>query len=111
MLAVVVEFTLRAESYPAFVERVKQQAKDSLELEADCHQFDVCIDPERKDFVLLYELYSDRQAFDAHLQSAHFADFSDTVADWISERKLDTYTPDLAPSTDTGEASDIRRYG
>jgi quinol monooxygenase YgiN len=91
MFAVVVEFTLHPGHAEAFRERVLRQARDSLELEAECEVFDVCIDPGREDFVLLYEVYQDEAAFEAHLESAHFADFNATVSPWISERKLVRY--------------------
>ena len=88
MFAVIVEFTLRPGFADRFRERVRRQAEDSLRLESGCHRFDVCIDPQREDFVLLYELYSGRAAFDAHLASAHFADFDAAVRDWISDKRV-----------------------
>jgi quinol monooxygenase YgiN len=91
MYVVIVEFTLNPGCAPAFRERVQQQARDSLELEADCEVFDVCVDPERDDFILLYEVYKDEGAFEAHLASAHFADFDATVTPWVSEKKLSAY--------------------
>jgi quinol monooxygenase YgiN len=84
----VVEFTLQPEFVARFRERVKRQAGDSLQNESGCHVFDICIDPRRHDFVLLYEVYSDRAAFDAHLASAHFVDFDDGVRDWIRDRRV-----------------------
>lgn len=91
MFVVVVEFTLHPGHSEEFRERVRKQARESLELEADCEVFDVCIDPERDDFILLYEVYRDEAAFEAHLASAHFEDFNATVTPWISDRKLVLY--------------------
>jgi len=91
MYVVIVEFTTHARDAAAFRQRVVQQAGDSLQLEADCHVFDVCIDPERDNFVLLYEVYTDRSAFDVHLASPHFLDFNDTVQFWVSDKKISTY--------------------
>ncbi len=91
MFVVVVEFHLHPGYAGAFRERVLQQARDSLALEPECRVFDVCVDPDREDFVLLYEVYSNREAFDAHLAAAHFEDFNATVTPWISERKLSCY--------------------
>jgi len=91
MFVVIVEFTLHPGCAAAFRERVLQQARESLELEADCVVFDVCTDPEREGFVLLYEVYKDEAAFEAHLASAHFADFNATVTPWVSDRKLLRY--------------------
>ena len=92
MFVVIVEFELCAGHVEVFRERVRRQAADSLEFEPDCHVFDVCIDPEREDFVLLYEVYSDRAAFDAHLASAHFAAFDAEVRDWIRDKRVSVFT-------------------
>lgn len=92
MFVVIVEFTLKPGCAERFRERVKLQADDSLRLETGCRHFDVCIDPGREEFVLLYELYSDRAAFDAHLASPHFLDFDASVRDWIDVRKVASYT-------------------
>ena len=56
MYVVIVEFTIRPEHAAAFKQRVIQQAEDSLAREAGCHVFDVCLDPARENFVLLYEV-------------------------------------------------------
>ena len=91
MFVVVVEFIVLTEFSERFLNRVRQQALDSLKLEVDCHVFDVCIDSERKNRVLLYEVYTDKTAFDAHLASAHFRDFNDAVQEWVSEKQLSTF--------------------
>ncbi len=91
MYVVIVEFTTYAQHAAAFRQRVIRQASDSLELEPDCHVFDVCNDPERDNFVLLYEVYTDRSAFDAHLASPHFLDFNATVQAWVSDKKISTF--------------------
>lgn len=91
MFIVVVEFTVYPEHASDFRQRVQQQAADSLERETDCHVFDVCIDSQRDDFVLLYEVYSSAGAFDEHLQSEHFVDFNAAVTPWVSDKKIFTY--------------------
>ena len=88
MFVVVVEFTLHQEDFENFLTRVLQQAGDSLELESGCHQFDVCTSAERENYVLLYEVYTDKAAFDAHLASAHFHAFDTSVRDWVAARKI-----------------------
>jgi len=91
MFVVVVEFTVRVEFIERFLKRVMQQAQDSLQLEVDCHAFDVCNCFERKSNVLLYEVYTDKTAFDVHLASAHFRDFDNAVQEWVSDRQLSTF--------------------
>ncbi len=91
MYVVIVEFTTHAQHVAAFRRRVIQQAGDSLELEPDCHVFDICIDPDRENCVLLYEVYTDRSAFDVHLASPHFLDFNATVQTWVNDKKISTF--------------------
>ena len=88
MYVVVVEFELHPQHAGDFRARVARQAADSLALEPGCLVFDVCVDPARDDFILLYEVYADRAAFDAHLQSAHFGDFDREVAGWIADKRV-----------------------
>lgn len=88
MYVVTVEFTIKPEFVEPFRERMLQQARDSLTGEQDCHVFDVCIDAQREQIVFLYEVYSDRSAFDVHLNSAHFIDFDLAVRDWVSDKQV-----------------------
>jgi len=86
MFVVVVEFTVRAEFIDRFLKRVMRQAQYSLLLEVDCHVFDVCACSKKRSHVLLYEVYTDINAFDVHLASAHFRDFNNAVQEWVSDR-------------------------
>ena len=90
MFVVVVEFTLAPEAFDSFLRRVKQQAEDSLNQESHCHQFDVCTSDECENFVLLYEVYTDAAAFQFHLDSEHFRAFDQDVANWITDKKVQT---------------------
>ena len=85
MYIVTVEFVVGAQHVEAFQQAVQQQAHNSLTLEADCHQFDVCTDPQDRRRTFLYEVYTDEAAFHAHRETEHFANFGenwDMVADW-----------------------------
>ena len=92
MLVVIVEFRLKPGSRDRFIDRVRRQASDSLRNESGCHVFDICLDPTRENKVLLYEVYTDEAAFEAHLASAHFRDFEDDVGDWVRTKKIDRLT-------------------
>ena len=91
MYVVIVEFTTQPVYFDAFLARVRQQAEDSLRLEIDCHLFDICVNPEQDNFVLLYEVYTDKDAFDTHLESKHFFDFNDAVQDWVIDKKVSVF--------------------
>ena len=88
MFVITVKFVINEKDIEKFKVRMSQQARDSLELEKDCHQFDVCHDPNNKNIVFLYETYSDQNAFDIHLNSKHYLAFNDEVTSWVKEKKV-----------------------
>lgn len=91
MYAVVVSFHIQADRVADFMPLMLANARQSRLDEPGCLQFDVCTDPDRPGQVFLYELYSDRAAFDAHLASAHFQTFDRAVAAMIASKTVATY--------------------
>ncbi|SLN38303.1 putative quinol monooxygenase [Pseudooctadecabacter jejudonensis] len=91
MFVVVVTFQIRAGQMADFLPTMTQNAQTSLAIEAGCHRFDVCTDPDRPNEVFLYELYTDRAAFEAHLHSPHFEAFDHDVANMIIDKTVATY--------------------
>ncbi|ASJ74161.1 putative quinol monooxygenase [Granulosicoccus antarcticus] len=90
--AVVVTFKIKADAMEDFTSLVLVNARKSLLHEDGCHQFDVATDPAYPNEVFLYEIYSDRAGFDAHLASAHFKSFDNAVADLVESKDLRTYS-------------------
>ena len=86
MFVITVKFVINEKDIEKFKVRMLQQARDSLELEINCHQFDVCHDPNNKNIVFLYEIYTDKNAFDIHLNSKHYLAFNDEVTSWVKEK-------------------------
>ena len=91
MYAVCVTFKLKPGSVAHFLPLMLENAKISLEHETECHQFDVLTDGEKPDQIFLYELYTDRAAFDAHLSSAHFQAFDAATTDMIARKDIQTW--------------------
>lgn len=91
MYAVVVTFTLKPGHRDAFLPLVLSNAAMSRSEEVGCHRFDVCTNPSRQEEVFLYEIYTDRDAFDAHLNSLHFAAFDAATGDMIQAKSIATY--------------------
>ncbi len=89
MFAVCVVFNLVPGRLSDFLPLMQAQARNSLDLEPDCHRFDICSDG--ADTVLLYELYSDPSSFLTHLDSAHFKQFDSDVADMVVEKTVQTF--------------------
>lgn len=91
MYAVCVMFQLKPDCMGDFMPLMLENARASLDAEPDCHQFDVATDPERPDAVFLYELYSDRAAFEVHLASDHFRAFNATTREMIAKKAVTTW--------------------
>ncbi len=91
MFAVCVTFQLKAGAAPDFMPLMLENARTSLRTEAGCHQFDVATDEGSPDAVFLYELYTDRAAFDVHLASAHFVAFDAATRDMIAGKSVTTW--------------------
>lgn len=85
MYVVTVTFRLHPGQMDAFLPLMTANAATSRGQEPGCHQFDICWDG---DEIFLYEVYEDRAAFDAHLQSVHFKRFDAAVADLIADKKV-----------------------
>ena len=91
MLAVTVRFQVEPAHAKAFFERVRQQAKDTLEHEAACTQFDVCRSLRDPAEVFLYEIYDDEAAFAVHLKTAHFLAFDADVRSWVRDKAVEKW--------------------
>jgi autoinducer 2-degrading protein len=90
MLALVVEFRIHAEHIEAFDTAMRANAQASREREPGCRQFDVCRDPAEPALFLLYELYDDEAAIQAHLQSPHFLQMNAATAAWVQSKTVRT---------------------
>jgi autoinducer 2-degrading protein len=91
MLAITVRFHVRPGHGEAFFERAQRQAKDSLDREPACRQFDVCRNPGNPLEVFLYEIYDDEQTFAAHLTTPHFFAFDADVRDWVQDKVVEKW--------------------
>jgi quinol monooxygenase YgiN len=91
MLVVTVRFKTKAGREEDFHAAVLDQARSSLRLEPDCHQFDVCRRLEDPAEVFLYEVYTDAAAFESHQKTDHFAAFGARVADMVAEKTVETW--------------------
>lgn len=91
MFAVVVTFQIKPGAMSGFLPAMIKNAQTSLSQEPGCHRFDVCTDRNRPNEVFLYELYTDRAAFDAHLSQPHFLSFDNQVSPLVSGKDVRIY--------------------
>jgi len=90
LFAITVAFKVRPESYPRFLALICENAAISVAAEPGCRRFDVLTPAGGGDAatVFLYEIYDDRRAFEAHLQSAHYKAFDAASRDLVLEKSI-----------------------
>ncbi len=89
MFSLVVQMTVRPGRREEFLAGMAANAEASVRDEPGCLRFDVCsVDGDENRF-LLYELYTDADAFAAHKAVPHFAEWR-TVAEQVVESQVNT---------------------
>jgi quinol monooxygenase YgiN len=69
--ALQVDIRIRADQVTAFMAKLAENAA-AARAEPGCLQFDILVDPQDATRVMLYEVYADEAAFQAHQQTAAF---------------------------------------
>jgi autoinducer 2-degrading protein len=73
VLALVVSIECPPGTRERFLEAIRAQASASLEREPGCVRFDVCESVNHPERFVLYEVYEDEAAWEAHPATEHFA--------------------------------------
>ena len=89
--AVAVTITINPADWDGFLPLMEANAAASLQSEVGCRQFDICTDTDTPNQVFLYEVYTDRAAFEAHLASAHYATFVTATKTMITDKTARTF--------------------
>lgn len=91
MYAVCVRFEIALGQMPDFLALIRANATASVQDEEGCHRFDVLTDAGRPGQVFLYEIYTDRAAFDAHMTTPHFHVFDRASAAMLTFKDVSTW--------------------
>lgn len=91
MFVVTVAWKAKEDQADAFRACLILQAKNSLELEPNCLQFDVARDPKDGTRFFLYEIYKNPVDFESHLKSEHFLRFADTTAHMVDDKIVEIF--------------------
>ena len=86
--AIIVEFELLEGGFDVFHQEVLKNGEASKRDEPGCQTFDILVPNKEENRIVLYEAYDDEAAFQEHLQSKHFKEFSDRVSGLVTDRKL-----------------------
>lgn len=73
---IIAEFATTAANRDEFLALCRLDADGSVRDEPGCSQFDVVLSHEDPDTVILFEVYDDAAAFEAHQQTPHYATFA-----------------------------------
>ncbi|TNC07693.1 antibiotic biosynthesis monooxygenase [Methylobacterium terricola] len=84
---VIAEFRVKPGSLDAFLALAHDDARSSVADEPGCRAFDVAVSESDPQAVVFYEVYDDRAAFDAHLETPHLARFRDGFPALIAEER------------------------
>jgi quinol monooxygenase YgiN len=87
----VVNLRIKPESVEVFMKKLGENAAAARK-EPGCRQFDVLVDPRDKTKVMLYEVYNDEKAFEAHQQTAHFKKYLAEAVPMLAARERQVFT-------------------
>ena len=68
-----------------------ENALASIRDEPGCRRFDVLEPAGQADVIVLYEIYDDRAAFDAHVRSPHFGKFQAETERFVAAKSVVEY--------------------
>ena len=86
MFVLVVHLKIKPENVDAFMSKLAENARNARK-EPGCKQFDVLVDPNDRIKVLLYEVYNDEKAFEAHQQTPHFKKYFAEAVPLLASRE------------------------
>jgi quinol monooxygenase YgiN len=81
-----VNIQIKPENVHGFMEKVLENAARARE-EKGCSQFEVLVDPKDRTRVMLFEVYRDEPAFEAHQQTAHFKKYLAEAVPLLASRE------------------------
>ena len=90
--AIIVEFELLEGGFDIFHQEVLRNGETSKREEPGCQTFDILVPNKEENRIVLCETYDDEEAFQQHLQTKHFKDFSDRVSGLVTDRKITKFS-------------------
>jgi quinol monooxygenase YgiN len=86
MFVLQVNIRIKPDSVDAFMKKALDNAREARK-EPGCRQFDVLLDPNDRTKVMLYEVYDDDSAFEAHQQTPHFKKYLAEAVPLLASRE------------------------
>jgi quinol monooxygenase YgiN len=87
----VVNIKIKPENVERWMKMAQENAREARK-EPGCRQFEVLIDPKDKTKVLLFEIYNDEKAFEAHQATPHFKKYLAEAVPLLASRERQVLT-------------------
>ena len=87
----VVNIRIKPDNVDAFMKKAGENAREARK-EPGCRQFEVLVDPKDKAKVLLFEIYDDEKAFEAHQATPHFKKYLAEAVPLLASRERQVFT-------------------
>lgn len=91
MFVLVVSIRIKPENVDRFMKMLGDNASAARK-EPGCREFDVLVDPKDTTKVMLYEVYNDEAAFEAHQQTPHFKKYVAEAVPLLASRERQVFT-------------------
>jgi quinol monooxygenase YgiN len=85
-----VQIRIKPENVDAFMKGVMENARNARK-EPGCRQFEVLVDPQDRTKVMLFEVYDDESAFEAHQQTPHFKRYMAEAVPLLASRERQVF--------------------
>jgi len=86
-----VSLKIKADCVDKFMAECLKNGKAARENEPGCKQFDILVDPKDPTRAMLYEIYVDEAAFEAHQQTPHFKHYLANALQYLESRERTFY--------------------
>jgi quinol monooxygenase YgiN len=90
-LVLAVSLKIKPDCVDKFMAECLKNGKAARETEPGCRQFDIVVDPNDPTRAMLYEVYADEAAFEAHQQTPHFKHYLANALQYLEARERAFY--------------------
>jgi quinol monooxygenase YgiN len=87
----VVSIRIKPDNVDRWMKMALENAREARK-EPGCRQFEVLVDPKDRAKVLLFEIYDDERAFEAHQQTPHFKKYLAEAVPLLASRERQVFT-------------------
>jgi (4S)-4-hydroxy-5-phosphonooxypentane-2,3-dione isomerase len=87
----VVNIKIKPENAERWMKMALENAREARK-EPGCRQFEVLVDPKDGTKVLLFEIYNDEKAFEAHQATPHFKKYLAEAVPLLASRERQVFT-------------------